>query len=571
MKNKILFFLGVILYASVHVVFSSRLFISGKRPIPCSQCKTFEECTACIYEENEAVHVIPLKVNTRDGKARNHDNLQKHHKMLKSGRVKYYVNRGEGPFGSFGHKNGKSLEDMQFLAESLAEEEEEAENVDQTDEEKTEEEEEASLQNSSNENENEQTEEISEASSGSFVDAPQIVNDSVIRKTRFSAFAEVDAYQVPKNHRIPNKNFIHLSTSGSSVSKSKDNVFLVPLNHLRDSQFVGKLEVGTPPQTIQPIFDTGSTNLWVVTTSCKEKSCTKVNRYDPSKSSTFKKFYQEKNLRIVFGTGAISGPLGTETFVLGKHKVEEQTFGLVHSESAGNSNEEDNIFDYINFEGIVGLGFPSMLSTGSVPFFDNLLKQNKNIPHQFSFYISEDEKYSAFMLGGISKEFYEGDIYMLPVIKEYYWEVKLDAIYVGEEKLCCDEDSYVVFDSGTSYNTLPSDKMTQFMNMIPSDQCNEQAFHESLQSFPVIKYVFGNLTVELLPEEYMVINGNACMPGYMQIDVPSENNNAYLLGSLVFMKHYFTVFIRGDKNKPSMVGIAKSKHHISNQEMLKNL
>lgn len=568
MKSKILFFLGGCLFASLHVVFSSRLIISGKSPIPCSQCTTFEECTACIYEENEAVHVIPLKFNTPEGKTRNHDNLQKHHKMLKSGRVKYYVNRGEGPFGSFGHKNGKSLDDTLFLDESVAEGEEE--NVDYTDDQNGEENEETTLQNSSDENEEEQVKETSNVSGGSFDELSQITNDSVIRKTRFNAFAEINAYQIHTDHSKPNT-FVDLGVSGGTSTKSKDNVFLVPLNHLRDSQFVGKLEVGTPPQTIQPIFDTGSTNLWVVTTSCKEKTCTKVHRYDPSKSSTFKKFHQDKSLRIVFGTGAISGPLGVETFVLGKHKVQEQTFGLVKSESAGNTDEENNIFNYIDFEGIVGLGFPSMLSAGTVPFFDNLLRQNKNIPHQFSFYISEDEKYSAFMLGGISKEFYEGNIYMLPVIKEYYWEVKLDAIYVGEQKLCCDEDSYVVFDSGTSYNTLPSDKMKTFMNMIPSDRCNEAAFHESLKSFPVIKYVFGQLTVELLPEEYMVINGTACIPGYMQIDVPSENNNAYLLGSLVFMKHYFTVFIRGDHNKPSMVGIAKSKHHINNQEMLKNL
>nr|8DSR_A Chain A, Plasmepsin X [Plasmodium falciparum 3D7]8DSR_B Chain B, Plasmepsin X [Plasmodium falciparum 3D7] len=349
------------------------------------------------------------------------------------------------------------------------------------------------------------------------------------------------------------------NAQNATVEQTKENIFLVPLKHLRDSQFVGELLVGTPPQTVYPIFDTGSTNVWVVTTACEEESCKKVRRYDPNKSKTFRRSFIEKNLHIVFGSGSISGSVGTDTFMLGKHLVRNQTFGLVESESNNNKNGGDNIFDYISFEGIVGLGFPGMLSAGNIPFFDNLLKQNPNVDPQFSFYISPYDGKSTLIIGGISKSFYEGDIYMLPVLKESYWEVKLDELYIGKERICCDEESYVIFDTGTSYNTMPSSQMKTFLNLIHSTACTEQNYKDILKSYPIIKYVFGELIIELHPEEYMILNDDVCMPAYMQIDVPSERNHAYLLGSLSFMRNFFTVFVRGTESRPSMVGVARAK------------
>uniref|UniRef100_A0A8C9GNH0 Peptidase A1 domain-containing protein n=1 Tax=Piliocolobus tephrosceles TaxID=591936 RepID=A0A8C9GNH0_9PRIM len=354
------------------------------------------------------------------------------------------------------------------------------------------------------------------------------------------------------------KNFINLNSKNITINHTEDNVFLIPLQHLRDSQFVGKLELGTPPQELHPIFDTGSTNLWMVTTACKEDSCKKVNRYDPKKSSSFLQSKTGDKLHIVFGSGTITGTIGTETFRLGKHVVKNQTFGLVESESKDSLSSE-NIFDYIDFEGIVGLGFAQMLSTGKTTFFDNLLEQNKNLLPQFSFYISPENNKSTLVIGGISNAFYEGDIYMLPVTKEYYWEVSLDAIYIGDKKICCDTPSYVIFDSGTSYNTVPSSQMSTLLQLIPQTSCSNNNYRDVLKDYPFIKYVFGDLTIELSPAEYMVLNDSLCIPGYMQIDVPSEHNNAYLLGTVTFMRHYFTVFVKGTGDKPSMVGIARVK------------
>ncbi|SBT30491.1 plasmepsin X, putative [Plasmodium ovale wallikeri] len=514
----------------------SKLYKTGSEPISCSECHDIYNCSACLFEEKESPHAIHLKLNKKDNV--DHNKLKKHHDSLKLGNVKYYVKRGEGVSGSLGNTSGNTLDNIDKINEEIRSRTEK---------------------------------------SVSGQDGKDAFTESFagIQKHEYDREGghkwEVEHEQKGENEEAENtnlsvkKNFIDLkntnSTYGTSakVEETEENVFLVPLRHLRDSQFVGKLLVGTPPQVIHPIFDTGSTNLWVVTTECEEDSCKKVNRYNPQMSKTFRRSFIGKNLHIVFGSGSISGSIGKETFILGDHVVRNQTFGLVESESNDSSTSGDNIFEYIDFEGIVGLGFPGMLSAGKVSFFDNLLSQNKNLLPQFSFYISPQDNTSTFIVGGISKSFYEGNIYMLPVIKEYYWEVQLDAIYIGDKKICCEEKSYAIFDSGTTYNTMPSSQIKSFFDMVNAVPCNDNNYKDVLKNYPVIKYVFGDLVIELLPEEYMIINEDTCMPAYMQIDVPSENNHAYLLGSVAFMRHYFTVFVKGTQNKPSMVGIAKAR------------
>jgi hypothetical protein len=50
-------------------------------------------------------------------------------------------------------------------------------------------------------------------------------------------------------------------------------------------------------------------------------------------------------------------------------------------------------------------------------------------------------------------------------------------------------------------------------------------------------------------------------PAYMQLDIPHKNSNIFLLGTVAYLQHYFTVFKPSRSSKePSLVGIAEASH-----------
>ena len=70
--------------------------------------------------------------------------------------------------------------------------------------------------------------------------------------------------------------------------------------------------VGTPPQPVSVVFDTGSQTLEFAETGCK--SCTQKGKFNPSKSSTFKRDTRKETLPFATGVGV--DPVVNNDYVL---------------------------------------------------------------------------------------------------------------------------------------------------------------------------------------------------------------------------------------------------------------
>jgi cathepsin D len=333
-----------------------------------------------------------------------------------------------------------------------------------------------------------------------------------------------------------------------SNSESETQTRIIPLKNFKNTQYVGEISIGTPGQVIPVIFDTGSANLWVTSTLCKDFSCTSHTSFNRGKSSTWKKVGLKVD--VTFGTGEISGEINSDTFGLGSIKIENQKFGEI-------LNENGDVFNAGKFSGIMGLAYPSMAAYDQTPVFDSIINQKLLKNNVITFYYSYNENTDGQVsLGFIDESKFKGKIYYYDVIDKYYWTIKLNDIrYNGKSLgLCNDGGCKAVVDTGTSLNTGPTKDIMKLLNTIPvENDCT------GYDKGGIISYVFDSQEYQLKVDEYIVKSNfhgkDECRALMMPLDVPAPHGPVWILGD-IFMQKFYTVFDR-DQNR---VGFARSSH-----------
>ncbi|KAI0007910.1 Asp-domain-containing protein [Xylariaceae sp. FL0662B] len=333
----------------------------------------------------------------------------------------------------------------------------------------------------------------------------------------------------------------------TSIHIDKDHP--VPITNFMNAQYFSEISIGTPPQDFKVILDTGSSNLWVPSSSCGSIACYLHSKYDSSASSTYKKNGTEFEIR--YGSGSLSGFVSQDVLTIGDIAVKNQDF-------AEATSEPGLAFAFGRFDGILGLGFDRLSVNGIVPPFYQMVNQKAIDDAVFSFYLSGENggDDSEVVFGGVDSDHYTGKITEIPLRRKAYWEVDFDSISFGDETAEL-ENTGVILDTGTSLIALPSDLAELLNKEIGAKKSfNGQYTVECSvrDSLPDISFKLSGYDFAITPYDYILEVQGSCISTFMGMDFPAPVGPLAILGD-AFLRKWYSIYDLGK----GTVGLAKAK------------
>jgi len=326
----------------------------------------------------------------------------------------------------------------------------------------------------------------------------------------------------------------------------------VPINDYMNAQYYGPITIGTPPQTFNVVFDTGSSNLWVPSKSCSllNIACKLHSKYDSSKSSTYVK--NGTAFAIRYGSGSLSGITSQDSVTVGSVTVPN----LLFAEAV---KEPGVAFIAAHFDGIMGFGFPEISVNGMTPFFQGALAAGAIKEAKFAFYLEKSGSTGGELsLGGADSTKYTGDFTYTPITTKGYWQFSVAAVTVGGNSFA--STTKAIADTGTSLLAVPTTVFTSLLTKFPAGAVKPLLHGEytvdcsKVSTLPTISFSIGGKEFALEGSDYVLNVQGQCLLGFLGLDVPPPRGPLWILGD-VFLRKYYTVFDYGN----AQIGFAKSK------------
>ena len=322
----------------------------------------------------------------------------------------------------------------------------------------------------------------------------------------------------------------------------------VPLTNYMNAQYFGDIELGTPPQKHTVIFDTGSSNLWVPSSKCRSLACFRHRRYNSDKSSTFAANGTEFAIR--YGTGAVQGFVSNDVLSLGGLKTQVD-FGEA-------TRMPGLVFLFGKFDGILGLGYPSIAVQKVVPPLYQLVDAKVLDEAMFSFFMNraEDARYptGVMTLGGYDSKYFTGNITWAPVTRKAYWEVAIQKVKLGDEDM--DIKLGGAIDTGTSLIGMPKAQAAKLNSRIGAIKLPTGQYWvncTTIDDLPDLSLTMGNKEFKLTAKDYVLNLQGQCISSFMGFDIPAPAGPLWIVGD-AFMRSWYTIY----DMKNDRVGFAKS-------------
>ncbi|KAI9366833.1 aspartic peptidase domain-containing protein [Zopfochytrium polystomum] len=404
-----------------------------------------------------------------------------------------------------------------------------------------------------------------------------------------SSSIELLALSADRNPRTILRNL--LAEDSRPVKASGTDVDATP-QFVTISEYRAPINVGTPPQTFQVLFDTGSADFWVLSSQCQSPACTNAPRtFDGSKSSTFTLGSLPTSDQYADGS-SVTGTNAFDTVTIGNYTLPSAEFCLANFYTPRSSDSANDV------DGIVGLSFPpSSSSSASLmqqtnqpkPIFSAMMDAGIVPNPQFSYYVKPGGIAAVLTFGGYDEKYFVGQLQWVNITSAAptaagviggLWTVPITAFSFGDwsaqysgssltSTKSAAASAFGIVDTGTSLALLPPAAFDalggQYPNAVRKQlSATGQAVYVvpcSLPSSgkPVAAFFFGGAAnVTLGPREYVLdLGGGTCVLGFMSTGGGGGGGgNMFVLGNTL-LQTYFTVFDYGRRSVGFALGFGR--------------
>lgn len=271
--------------------------------------------------------------------------------------------------------------------------------------------------------------------------------------------------------------------------------------------YTARLGVGTPPQYVDAVVDTGSSDLWV-----SASSQVTPQYFEPNKSSTL--VSNNTLFAINYSKGSGVGTWATDNMRLGNLTITNQTFGTLNTS-----------FSSSVVTGILGLGPMHLESqlTSTYPNFPQRLKDQGYISkNAYSVFLNTLAKPTGDLLfGAVDGSKYSGPLYTVQMSPSRRMDVSLSKIKVNNEDISW-TPSWLPLDTGTSICFLPPDVFISIASRINNLHYVGGAFFAESTNFDYNQsmiFDFSGAQIHIPIKDIMVHSKDIFLPS---ADIPSN-------------------------------------------------
>jgi len=341
---------------------------------------------------------------------------------------------------------------------------------------------------------------------------------------------------------------LHRFLLGSQNQENENKVFL---EDYFNNQYIGDIGVGSPPQYLRMVFDTGSSDLWIPGGKYVDYG-ELHNKFESSKSLTYTPVGEAKSFVIQYGTGLVTGFEAVDNFLVGDLVCKGVHFGEV--------SYEDIPVSKFRMDGIAGLAFRGLSVLTTPTLLELIFEQNPSIPKLFSIFFSNDPDYldspSHIWFGGYDLAIVGDNAtwHFTPVIqRDYgdlkYWGVKMtgfqlvgsDSRDVLAEMYLSSQGCYAIVDTGTSGIGIPQQFYSEIVEFLTKGMnCQGNiCYSTQLADFPDLVFqLASDLVLPLRASDYVTCTSwDTCI---FKIQ-PIVGETYWVLGD-VFIEAYYTLF-----------------------------